>query len=380
MNLEYFPVWMPVALSAAFSLIGFSIARLSAKPKVNTASKQPVPPEHMDAAAASAVLNNGELQSDTTALLVMDLALDGYLKIRLNDSEQPYDLTLIRIHDYAGMDTSKQRLMDILFADGRNEVSVDDLYDHIDGDMNELTTDICKSDRVQRLFNRTSRLKAKILTTMQITLAICLPLAFWAVHGFPDTGFRTFSICAGTMLIMVLLNSSAMRMTLIPLMLVNGFIAVAFGVVLVPALTKLVGEGELAQPEAIVSYAAVSLALIALRWFRSQIDQYSAEGKQVYQELIKLEHYLLQADNRDVLQQLQTDPDYCYRMLPYAIVMDCPTLWVERLTDLPLPKPAWYDDSAVPFSRETFLNFLSNFGNICYQMTDHSDDSGSSDE
>ena len=62
--------------------------------------------------------------------------------------------------------------------------------------------------------------------------------------------------------------------------------------------------------------------------------------------------------------------------MPYAIVMNCSTLWFERFTALPLPKPTWYDDSVVPFSRETFLNFLTRFENICYQMTERFDDSG----
>ena len=166
MDSKYFAVWLPAALSAVFSLIGFVVAQLSAKPKVNTDAKRPVPPEHMDAAVAAAVLNGGELLRDETALLIMDLALDGYLKIRPNDAARPYDLTLIRVRDYDGRDAPKKGLMDILFADGRKEVSVDELYDHIDCEMDELTASIRKRDRVKRLFNRAKRLKGSVLTTM----------------------------------------------------------------------------------------------------------------------------------------------------------------------------------------------------------------------
>ena len=181
---EYFVVWLPVALSAVFGFIGFFVAGLSAKPKVDTDAKRPLPPEHMDAAVASAVLNGGELQREETALLILDLALDGYLKIRPNDPENPYDLTWMRVCEYGGGDTVKARLMDILFADGRMEVSVDDLYDHIYVDMEELSADIRRSDRVKRLFSRTKRWKRKLITFLQIAVAVCLLLTFWAVGGF----------------------------------------------------------------------------------------------------------------------------------------------------------------------------------------------------
>ena len=36
---------------------------------------------------------------------------------------------------------------------------------------------------------------------------------------------------------------------------------------------------------------------------KGRTNQNSAEGKQVYRELAELEHYLEQADKRDVMQQ-----------------------------------------------------------------------------
>ena len=377
MNSEYFVVWLPVALSAVFSLIGFFIAKLSAKPKVDADAKRPVPPEHIDAAVASAVLNGGELNCDKTALLIMNLAFDGYLKIRPNDQENPYDLTLMRVRDYDGGNAAKARLMDILFADGRKEVSTDELYDHIDGDMADLAADIRKSDRVKRLFSRAKGRKGKTITFLQIAAAVCLPLAFWAAGGFADTGLRAFFVCVGAMLFEVVLNSTAMRMNFIIRILVNGLIAAALGTAIVPGLMHLVDGAKFERMVLIVNYGTSAMAIVVLGCFRSQIDTYSAEGEQIYQKLMELEHYLEQADNRNILLQLQRDPDYCYRMLPYAAAMNCSALWFERFADLPLSKPVWYDDSSVSFSRETFLNFLARFEDICYYMTDHFDDTGS---
>ena len=376
MDLEYFAVWMPVALSAVFSLIGFFAARLWAKPKINTDAKRPLPPNHIDAAVASAVLNGGELQREETALLIMDLALDGYLKIRPNDQENPYDLTLMRVCEYGGGDTVKARLMDILFADGRMEVSVDDLYDHIYVDMEELSADIRRSDRVKRLFSRTKRWKRKLITFLQIAVAVCLLLTFWAESGFAETGLRAFLVGVGAMLFVVLLNSTTMRMNFSIRILVNGLVTAALGAAIVPALMRLADGTGIERIVIIVNYGTSAMAIVVLGWLRSQIDTYSAEGEQVYQILVKMEHYLERADNSDILRQLQIDPDYCYRMLPYAAVMNCSTLWSVRSAGLSLPKPVWYDDSLVPFGRETFLNFLTSFENICYQMTDYFDDSG----
>ncbi len=138
----------------------------------------------------------------------------------------------------------------------------------------------------------------------------------------------------------------------------------------------LLGVIAFARLLVIVNYTVVALAITAWSWFKSRINQYSTEGEHVYLELVELEHYLEQADNGDVIQQLQWDPDYYYRMAPYSVVLECPSIWADRAASLPLSKPDWYDDSIVLFSKESFMDFLSRFGDICYHIMDSFDDSG----
>ena len=58
--------------------------------------------------------------------------------------------------------------MDILFADGREEISTDDLYDHIYGDMDDLADGIRKSDRVKLLFNLSLSVAGPLLREISI--------------------------------------------------------------------------------------------------------------------------------------------------------------------------------------------------------------------
>ena len=73
---------------------------------------------------------------------------------------------------------------------------------------------------------------------------------------------------------------------------------------IVPGLMHLVDGAKFERMVLIVNYGTSAMAIIVLGCFRSQINTYSAEGEQVYQELMKMEHYLEQADNSNILLQL----------------------------------------------------------------------------
>ena len=73
---------------------------------------------------------------------------------------------------------------------------------------------------------------------------------------------------------------------------------------IVPGLMHLVDGAKFEHMVLIFNYGTSAMAIIVLGCFRSQINTYSAEGEQVYQELMKMEHYLEQADNSNILLQL----------------------------------------------------------------------------
>ena len=73
---------------------------------------------------------------------------------------------------------------------------------------------------------------------------------------------------------------------------------------IVPGLMHLVDGAKFERMVLIVNYGTSAMAIAVLGCFRSQINTYSAEGEQVYQELMKMEHYLEQADNSNILLQL----------------------------------------------------------------------------
>ena len=93
---------------------------------------------------------------------------------------------------------------------------------------------------------------------------------------------KAFFVCVGAMLLVVALNSTA----------------------IVPGLMHLVDGAKFERMVLIVNYGTSAMAIAVLGCFRSQINTYSAEGEQVYQELMKMEHYLEQADNSNILLQL----------------------------------------------------------------------------
>lgn len=90
----------------------------------------------------------------------------------------------------------------------------------------------------------------------------------------------------------------------------------------------------------------------------------------------------IETAEKDRLQQLQADdPQYFYKVLPYAMVFDLSDKWDDLFKDIEVQKPDWYESSTPLMGYALTHNMVHNFyttASNAISTISHSSDSGSS--
>ena len=90
----------------------------------------------------------------------------------------------------------------------------------------------------------------------------------------------------------------------------------------------------------------------------------------------------IETAEKDRLQQLQADdPQYFYKVLPYAMVFELSDKWDDLFKDIEVQKPDWYESSTPLMGYALTHNMVHNFyttASNAISTISHSSDSGSS--
>lgn len=79
-------------------------------------------------------------------------------------------------------------------------------------------------------------------------------------------------------------------------------------------------------------------------------------------KLLGLKEFIKTAEKPRLEELLKEDPEYFYKIIPYAMVFDLANEWTRRFSNIAMEQPSWYESSTpgVAFSTASFMSSLSS--------------------
>ena len=88
----------------------------------------------------------------------------------------------------------------------------------------------------------------------------------------------------------------------------------------------------------IVAYGTASLQAFA--------SKRTKKGNIWYGQVLGLKNFINRAEKDRLETLIDEDPQYFYKVLPYAFVLGVTEKWIDQFTGLAIPQPQWYDGSS----------------------------------
>lgn len=298
------------------------------------------PPRGMDPVEISKLIDNKVESSDITTLIYY-WASKGYLKIDLSDENDP---ALIKIFNTLPGDAPAHQceMYNALFS-GRDMVKPSQLAGRFYGVI----------DNVKKLVNEKHRglyTTASVCASLLFTLAAGLLMALAPIiTGMACINPSLFYYPAFLALVPAFiiygltetwayavhkLKSSTKWLMLAGIALLAALCTAAYTLLLPPALMET-------APKIVVCAVAYIMVMCSVTLI-SRTKQYN----ETLSEIVGFRNFILNAEKDRLELLLEGDPEFYYKILPYAQVMGVSDIWEEKFEDLTVMPPAWLNDPA----------------------------------
>lgn len=110
-----------------------------------------------------------------------------------------------------------------------------------------------------------------------------------------------------------------------------------------------------------------TFCLILMIIIKDHIPQKTKEGIKEYSNILGFINYIENLDEHTLRQLTNQNPNFYYEMLPYTLIFNNTTSWIDKFQNIELQQPSWYS-SYNSFEYEEFTLLLrkklSNITNI----------------
>jgi uncharacterized membrane protein YgcG len=109
----------------------------------------------------------------------------------------------------------------------------------------------------------------------------------------------------------------------------------------------------------ILMFALVIAAYLISLYFITLMDKRTDKGLELYGKVIGLKNFIELAEKSKLEMLVHDDPDYFYRILPYAYVLNVTDTWSKKFESIAIEPPQWYV-GAGPFNHFFFVRSLNS--------------------
>lgn len=305
------------------------------------------PPKGMDPVDISKLIDNRVDSGDVTSLIFF-WASQGYLKIDFTDQNDP---ALIKIYNTLPQDAPEHQtvMYNALFSGGEL-VKVSQL----EGKFYNVIESVKKlaGERHPALYTPKSII-ASLAFTLAAGLMMALAPILAGISGINLTLFfyPAFLALIPAYIIYAICESYAYAVHKLTktkkALLIAGIVALS--ALFTAIYTLFVPSQILEIPSKIIvcvfAYAAVAMSV----WLISPSDDYREQLNQI----LGFRNFILYAEKDRLEAMIKDDPEFYYKILPYAQVMGVSDVWEDKFKDLTVQPPAWAIDPA-----GTMVNFI----------------------
>lgn len=356
-----------VLLAALFAVKFLFFSKKPLTPVVNFTA-----PDDMDPLVMGKLIDNKVNTEDVTSLIYY-WANKGYLKISLEDEDDPL---LIRIYKNLPEGTPEhQKVMfnDLFAGGGRVKASAftESFYRPEESAAKSADSDEVKISSLSGKFYNTVEKVTKMVNesnkglyeSKSIGISIIFALLGGLVMGATPVAVAMINISPSLFFYPALL-------ALVPAFVIYGLTetyayyrlkatkVVRVGLVagLIALCAAFTGLYVLIMPSAIMEIApkilvcVIGYAMVMLSvWLINRTDEYSDK----LNHILGFRNFILYAEKDRLEKMLEDDPQFYYHVLPYAQVLGVSDIWEEKFAALTVAPPVWMID---PF--DTYLSFV----------------------
>lgn len=316
--------------------------------------------------AMSGFVYDGLVDTKDVISLIIEWAYKGYLTI--TEHENKKDFTLTKLKDISSDEIrAEQTLFNQVFASGE-EATSSELKFHFYTFLQNAKSDILRyfqRNKTHAIFDN----KATFFKVLMALVAMLPVGAFfgamiykatyqeayglvvagitWVLFG-GLTGLWIYFIKTWPSLSKLSRAGSIFGLGLVSAILGFGLLVACF--VLGVALWKIV---------LLFVLMAINIGTITV------MDRRTPLGTDVLGKLLGLKHFIEVAEKDRLEALVQDDPQYFYRILPYAYVLNVSDVWSEKFKSIAVPQPTWYMG---PRTLNTYL-FMNSLNHTLNSMT-----------
>ncbi|MBQ9246752.1 DUF2207 domain-containing protein [bacterium] len=311
------------------------------------------PPLNQNSAEVGVEYRGKSSEKDVISLIFY-LASKGYIEIEDND----ISFKLKKLKDYKGKNPYELKLMNILFAFGRETVTQEEL---IALDFYKRTEEIQKmlQDNIKKgIFDKNACTFEKILIISGCILGL-LALLIYTMGGFSwefisdikEKGILfllVFPVIALTVLISGLISKTPVANKVFLCVWSSMF----GGIPTIIIFSEFgIDSQNIHYPTILTGIICIIVSIICL----INLPKRNKRGKILLGEILGFKKFLEVAERNRIEVLMAENRDYCYEMIPYAYVLGVEDKWLKNFENIIQSNPKWITGTSRINSR-TFLN------------------------
>jgi uncharacterized membrane protein YgcG len=131
------------------------------------------------------------------------------------------------------------------------------------------------------------------------------------------------------------------------------------GIVLTALFIFVQFTANVAYKGNILMFALVITAYLVSLYFITIMDKRTDKGLELYGKVLGLKNFIELAEKSKLEMLVHDDPEYFYKILPYAYVLNVTDTWAKKFESITIQPPQWYV-GAGPFNHFFFVNSLNS--------------------
>lgn len=316
------------------------------------------PPEGMSPMDAGYVIDESLDPRDVTSM-IFHWADKGCLTI----VEEGKDFSFIKGHDPKGASRHEQQLFKDFFANGSNGiVKAKDLKGSFYRDYQKLKGTVSRFYRGERALSSVKSRNMAVLS-MLFMLLPSIGFALSTTGNYPGGATLFLSLLALAQAVSMVaiwhlmfriwhirrFAGKLLWMLILLTVLVGGWVVLAVsGWIVDSPLDDVV----FATTVTVLANAIISMCSIITK-------QRSAYGRKVLEQVLGLREFIQTAEMDELKKMIETDPEYYYHILAFAIVLGLEHKWARKFDSLTVEPPSWYVGSYSVWNAMVVSSMLS---------------------
>lgn len=304
------------------------------------------PPEGYNSAELE-FMYKGKCEDTGVVSLLIYLADKGYLKI---EEKQKKEFTITKLKEYSGNNISEKLFFDKLFEKGE-EVTLSSLYNNFYKTVGKIKDEINSDTNENKIFEKASSKKSKILVGMCYIIAIFTILKLLLENGAENMLFMVIFPIIAIHVLRITLKSKNNISKIFGIIWALGFGGVPIFIATSDTILNTINIAMIIV--GIVSIAIIIILIILM-------PKRTSYGNEILGKIRGFKRFLETAEKEQLEELVEKNPEYFYNILPYTYVLGISKTWIKKFETIAIQEPNWYISTSQydfgKFMESTMLN------------------------